>query len=97
MRTPESVRMGGNELKAAGGGLRARRPRGRNHIGKKQMPAPYIRILGPTEGMFIIELGGSMGNAVVIMVAQEIGEDVLREIQAECITPADGNALETMH
>src|SRR5436853_7773611 len=37
------------------------------------MPAPFIRVLGPQDGMFAVELGNSLGGSVVIFISQEVG------------------------
>ena len=45
------------------------------------MSAPFIRVLGPQDGMFALELGNSLGGSVVIFISQDVGGNVLRDIQ----------------
>jgi len=45
------------------------------------MTAPFIRIIGPQDGLFVVEFCGNSGRSLTIILPQEAGGDILRDIQ----------------
>ena len=45
------------------------------------MTIPSIRVMGPQGGLFVVEFCGNSGRSLTILLPQEAGGDILRDIQ----------------
>ena len=48
---------------------------------EENMTTPSIRVLGPHGGLFVVEFCGNSGRSLTILLPQEAGGDILRDIQ----------------